>query len=220
MKIITSITLLFFAVTAFASQKAITDKGDVVILKDNGSWVYEDDAKKPIEIVTNKKIFKKSSKANFELKSVNTNVSIFIDPTKWTFEKEPPEKSGEYSFENKKGNAYGTLITEKLDMSLEQLANIAVINAKEFAPDTEVTKKEYRTVNGKKLIYLEMKLTTQGIDFNYFGYYFSNKMGSNQLVTYALESSIDKSLRKEIEVFLNGLSTQQATKESNEDNTK
>ncbi len=208
MKIITTITLLFFALTAFASQKAITDKGDVVILKDNGKWVYEDESKQPIKITKNKKTFKKSSSATFELKSTKTDLSIFIDPTKWTFKKEPPEKTGEYSFENKAGNAYGTLITEKLDMSLEQLADIALINAKDFAPDTQVTKKEYRVVNGKKLIYLEMELSTQGIDFNYFGYYFSNKEGSNQLVTYALASSVNKELTKEIQTFLNGLSTQ------------
>lgn len=218
MKTIATITLLLFAFTAFASQKAITDKGDVVILKDNGKWFYEDKSKNKVKTTTNKKKFKKSSKANFELKSTVTDISIFLNPKKWSFEKEADGESAEYSFENKAGNVYGKLITENLQMTLEQLVNIALINAKNFAPDTQITKKEYRIVNGNKVIYLEMEGSSDGLEFTYFGYYFSNKAGLNQLVTYSISNVVNKKIRKEVETFLNGLSTRQ-TKQVDEDNT-
>ena len=177
----------------------------------------EDKSKSIIDITTNKKKFKKSSSANFELKSTTTDISIFLDPKKWTFKKEADGEAAEYSFQNKEGNIFGQLITETLQMTLEQLADVALINAQSFAPDTRVIKKEYRTVNGEKMIYMEMEGSSNNLTFIYFGYYFSNKVGLNQLVVYTLANNADKKLIKTTETFLNGLSKR---KTEDTDNTK
>ena len=49
--------------------------------------------------------------------------------------------------------------------------------------------------------------TIQGIKFSYFGYYYSDKSGSTQLLAYTASNLADK-YKIEIENFLNGLSIQ------------
>ena len=58
-------------------------------------------------------------------------------------------------------------ISEQVEIDVEELVKIAFDNAREAAPDTEVVKKEYRTVNGNKVIYMEMVGTIQSIKFKY-----------------------------------------------------
>jgi hypothetical protein len=66
---------------------------------------------------------------------------------------------------------------------------------------------EYRVVNGKKLIYMQINGTIKGINFTYNGYYYSNPSGSTQLVAYTAASAVRK-YKSEINDFLNGLVTQ------------
>jgi hypothetical protein len=52
--------------------------------------------------------------------------------------------------DHENGSLYGLVITENLDLSLTALANIALQNAREAAPDIKITDKGIRMVNGKK----------------------------------------------------------------------
>ena len=63
--------LLLLATTGYANQKwAITDTGEEVILKSDGTWEYSDSAKMTaITIKTNPEEFKKPENASFLLKS-------------------------------------------------------------------------------------------------------------------------------------------------------
>lgn len=55
----------------------------------------------------------------------------------------------EYNLNLKSGDLYRMAITERIEVNLEKLAEIAFNNAKAAAPDAKVVKKEYRVVNGK-----------------------------------------------------------------------
>ena len=68
----------------------------------------------------------------------------------------------------------------------------------------EITKEEYRIVNGAKVLLLQMNGTMQGIKFSYYGYYFSNSNGTVQFVTYTSTNLITSYLPK-IELLLNGI---------------
>lgn len=198
---------------AGASQKALTEEGDVVILKSDGTWFYENgSASGEFEISTNPDTFIKPAAANFTLKSTNSNATFSINSKNWKFKKnEKGHDSAEYTFELKNGDLYGMAITEEVEIGIEDLTQIAFDNAMAAAPDIQIVKKEYRIVNGEKLIYMEMVGTIQSIQFQYLGYYHSNEHGSTQFLTYTGKSLVGK-YQQDIDNFLNGFSTTQNMK--------
>jgi len=199
--------LCTFSFIVIASKKAVTEEGDLVILNNDGTWTYEDGkAFDDIELPINPKTFEKHIKSNFTLKRTKTNSSFSINPKKWKFKKNKNgHESAEYTFELKNGDLYAMAISEEIEMDVEELAKTALENAKGVAPDTKVIKKEYRTVNGNKVIYMEMVGTIQSIKFKYLGYYFSNASGSTQYLTYT-GTNLEAKYKTEINNFLNGFS--------------
>ncbi len=207
MRIFIVLLLCTFSFIVIASKKAVTEEGDLVILNNDGTWTYEDGkAFDDIELPINPKTFEKHIKSNFTLKSTKTNSSFSINPKKWKFKKNKNgHESAEYTFELKNGDLYAMAISEEIEMDVEELAKTALENAKGVAPDTKVIKKEYRTVNGNKVIYMEMVGTIQSIKFKYLGYYFSNASGSTQYLTYT-GTNLEAKYKTEINNFLNGFS--------------
>jgi hypothetical protein len=190
---------------SWAQKKAITETGEEVILYENGTWEYADSSSQTTkEIITNSTNFTKSSSASFLLKSKKNNIGVWLDSKKWSFKKAVNNSEAEYEFQLKGEDLYGMLISEKIEIPLENLKEIALQNAKEVAPDLKVIKEEYRNVNGLKVFLMQMDGTTQGIKFSYYGYYFSNRQGTVQFVTYTAQNLL-KNYLKEAELFLNGL---------------
>lgn len=207
MKSLVFISLLVCALSAGASQKAVTEEGEIVILNSDGTWYYEDGkSASEAEIMVNDGNFSVPSTANFTLKSTVSSATFTINSKKWKFNKNDPNNGdAEYSFQVKNGDLYALAITEQVEIDLESLAEIAFENAKGAAPDMRVIKKEYRTVNGQKVIYMEMVGTIQSIKFQYLGYYHSNQYGSTQYLTYTGQNLVPQ-YRSEIDDFLNGFS--------------
>lgn len=189
-----------------AQIKAVTENGDEVFLYENKTWEYSDaNTKEKKEIPTNKVSFSKSNDASFFLKSkILPSVGINLNTKKWSFEKSKGEDASEYGFELKGKDAYGMIITEKIEVPLETLKDLALENAKELAPDMNIAFEEYRIVNGNKVLCMQMNGTLKGIKITYFGYYFSNESGSLQFVTYTSQR-LFKEFKDEFETLLNGL---------------
>lgn len=204
-KILFPLALLLIGTTLLAQKKAITDSGEEVILYDNGTWKYVNDSlNEKKEIAVNPKPFTKKSAATFLVKSTRTKIGVYIDTKTWTFKKAEDNEDAEYQFQVKNNDLYGMLIAEKTEVPLETLRGIALENAKQVAPDIQVMKQEYRTVNGKKMLFMQMQGTTQGVKFAYYGYYYSNPKGTVQLVAYTSQELIND-LKDEAEELLNGL---------------
>ena len=203
--IILPILFLILSMPLFSQKTAVTETGDVVILYDNGTWSYlQKDTISVEDIDVNPIRFTKSVTSLFLLKSTRVNVACYINPEKWSFTKTKENEAAEYEINNMKLGLYGMLITEKLDLPLESLANIALDNARDAAPDVEVTEKEYRYVNGLKVLMMRMTGTIQDIRFSYYGYYYSTKNGATQYLVYSSEEIVNQNL-SEIEELLNGL---------------
>ncbi|MEH0167034.1 hypothetical protein ABT392_09210 [Paucibacter sp. JuS9] len=206
----TLIAALLFSLNAYADQYAVTDNGKVVLLSDDGTWKYasgEADKSKSIEF--NKITFAKANNQSFLLKSTKNKAAAWIDPKKWTFRKtEGNTEASEYKFKHKEADVYGMLITEQIEIGLENLAQLALENAKKFAPNARIVSQEYRMVNGIKVIRMRIDASAQGANFTYVGHYMSDKSGSTQFMVYTSTNLIDRNLA-EIDEFLNGFSVQQ-----------
>ncbi|MTI29672.1 hypothetical protein [Xanthovirga aplysinae] len=203
------LTLLFFCLFTFtiiyAQQKAVTETGEEVILLNNGTWQYQnEDHWKETEIPTNTKKFEKNKKSTFLLKSKKLNVGFWLDPKTWSFRKATENPDAEYELKLKDGDLYGMVISEKVEIPLETLKSIALENGKAAAPDLKIVKEEYRTVNGLKVLLLQMHGSMQGIKVSYYGYYFSNTNGTVQFITYTAQNLLD-SYKPKCDNLLNGL---------------
>ncbi len=195
-------------VISFAGIKAVTDSGDIVILNDNGTWVYESKvALKKEEIKRNKNKFEKNSQAVFEIKSEKNSSRFWINPARWNFEKGDPGGETEYQFRLKGEDLYGMAITEKVQVEMENLLDLAVENARTVAPDIRVISKEYRRVNGVTLLHMKMEGTIQSINFIYYGYYYSDDTGSTQYLAYTAKN-LAPAYEKDIYKFLNGFASE------------
>ncbi len=199
------IGLSFTAITLTAQIKAITENGDEVLLYENGTWksqVKHSDLFGNAEIPENSVPFKKDSKSTFLLKSKVVNVGVWLNPNKWTISKgnEPQE----YKFTLKGESVYGMMITEKVEFSLETLKKAALTNAQNASADLELVREEYRTVNGNRVLMMQLEGTLQGIKFDFYGYYFSTSQGSVQLVTWTVKD-LFSSQQMEMENLLNGM---------------
>ncbi len=205
-RLISLFIFMLLASTGFSSQKAITDTGEEVILNSDGTWKYINDRQKIAnKISTNKVKFKKPGKSTFLLKSTKNNSAYWLDTNKWSFKKGTDD--AEYKMQLKGEDLYAMVISEGVYIPVENLADIALANAKSVAPDVEIVKKEYRDVNGIKVIYMEMNGTIQGIKLSYFGYYYSDDAGSTQFLAYTGSNSTTR-YESEISDFLNGLTVQ------------
>lgn len=187
------LSLILFALmvvcVAQAQKKAVTDTGEEVVLYDDGTWKYVNaDKIKETTIATNPKKFTKSSSSNFLVKSKIFNVGLWLNTQKWKFMKAENNDAAEYEFHSKRGDLYALMICEKFPLSLKALKMVALTNGRRAAPDLKLIKEEYRTVNGQKVLCLQMVGTLQGVTFMYYNYYYTNENGSMQLLVYTTKS--------------------------------
>ncbi len=184
---------------------AITNTGEEVILYEDGTWRYLIDSLNDAEeIPVNDQLFVKGDEATFLVRSTRTNAGVWINPKNWTFNRGEEGEPAEFQFQRNGDDLYGMLISEKISIPIETLQGIAIDNARSVAPDIRVIKEEYRTVNGLKLLMMQMAGTIQGARFIYYGYYYSSPAGTTQFLTYTGENLFQE-YEDRIEEFLNGL---------------
>ena len=204
-KFFLAVVFLFFNSFCFSQIKAVTETGDEVILFEDGTWKYADTTKTEKEDISiNPKKFTKNSSATFLLKSTKAGVGVWLNSKKWLFNKGENNEDAEYELHLKGKDLYGMMITEKIQIPLESLMNIALDNAKKAAPDAKVIKKEYRMVNDKKMLFMQMNGTLEGVKFSYYGYYYSHENGTIQFVIYTSQNLLNEYI-SDAEELLNGL---------------
>ncbi|MCO5232392.1 MAG: hypothetical protein LC105_09755 [Chitinophagales bacterium] len=208
-KLLNVLLVLLSIQIANAQIRAVTSEGDEVLLHENGQWEYfKESPNELIEIPNNEQSYVKDKKATFLVKSnVLKNVGIWINPKVWSFKKGEEGGITEYEFDKKGDDLFAMMISEKSQIPLETLKQLAFENARSVAPDMKVLKEEYRTVNNTEVIMMQMAGTIQGTRFSYFGYYFSNKDGVVQLLAYCTENLFNGYI-SDIETFLNGFVNQ------------
>ena len=206
MKTITTLfIILICSVNCIAQTKAITEYGEEVILFEDGSWKYANDYKQTGKYIYENIIpYKRSAKSTFLLKSKKTNLGIWLNPKKWSFVKAEDNADAEYELQLKGEDAYGVLITERIEIPVESLKPIAIANAQSVMPDIQIVNEEYRIVNNIKILMLQMEGTISGMKVIYYGYYFSNNSGTNQLLVYTAQN-LFKDYKKDLTDLLNGM---------------
>ncbi|MCB0705692.1 MAG: hypothetical protein KDC34_10300 [Saprospiraceae bacterium] len=188
---------------------AYTENGDTVVLYNNGQWEYLenflDTEKTAYEIPTNNTKFSKPKKSTEQAGGGKGGYEIWYNPVIW--KRIPPAEINEdadNAFEMKGDDAFAAVIFERMEIPMESLLEIALENAQTVAPDANLVKQEWRTVNGQKVLFGQIEGTLSGIKFTYYSYYFSNGDGTIQFTTFTGQGIFDE-LRPAMEDLLNGL---------------
>jgi hypothetical protein len=193
----------FLFISASAQKKAITDTGEEVILYQDGTWKYVNGADSARAVEVNKTPFVKPSTNTFLLKSKKFNIGFWINPKKWKVQTDKNNDDAEYELHEETNDLFAMMITEKSEIPVLTLKDIAIKNARKVAPDITIQKEEFRIVNGQKVLLVQMKGTYNGVRFIYYGYYYSNKNGSVQFVTYSTNNLLIENI-KDCDDLLNG----------------
>lgn len=210
---------LFTLTDLQAQEKAVTESGDTLIIYSDGTWdYYENYLKNPggngnlpfetfrtEDIPVNENTFAKNAKATSSLKGGDGMYQVYYDPMKWkripagTFNEE-----AENALQLIGNDAYSMLIFERIEIPMETLLGIAVENARNVAPQAKISFKEFRRVNGKKVLCGKITASVSGIDFIYYSYYYSDSRGTLQFTTFT-GSNLLPEVEKDLENLLNGL---------------
>ena len=204
MRTILSLLSILFVLCAGAQQMATTEDGKKVLLHDNGKWEYAKNAIDSASKETNLKSYTKPVTAKTLARSQKNNFGVWYDSKKWKKSGDMNNEAVEFSFNLLKGDGYAMAITERIEIDMASLKEIALVNARKAAPDITLEKEEYRMVNGRKVRCLQMSGTASGIKFTYLGYYCSDESGTIQFVCFT-GKSLMKTYQKDFEELLNGL---------------
>ena len=197
LKYLTLAAAILIAPSVSNALTAMTEEGEIVILRNDKTWEYERDIKKSsIEndgITETNKVIRKPKSATFPLKAGPTSFKVYLDPKKWKILDKDKDEENRINLRSREGlDIYASINSESIELSLPTLMDAVLQNAKNFTPDITVNKKEYREVNNTKSVYLEMKANYKGSPFTYRGVYTSDKSGSVQLFVYSTEKILDK----------------------------
>lgn len=185
---------LLIAPSVSNALTAMTEDGDTVILRSDKTWEYENQrSAKSDQIIETNKIIKRPTSATFGLKARSTSFKVYIDPKKWKILNKDKDAENRINFISRENSSiYGTIIAESMELSLPTLLDAVIKNAKDFTPDITINKKEYRTINNTKSVYLEMDANHKGTNFSYQGVYSADKFGSIQLFVYSTREILEQ----------------------------
>lgn len=194
----------------FSQTNAITEKGDTVVLLDNGRWEFIENYRlsllEPEAVIeTNPIAFSVPVTSRRVTKNFDGNYESWYNEKTWQ-EIDPKSINpiAEKAFASNDNEAYGMIIYEPLKITLESLQEIAVSNAKRTGENVKVIKSEYRTVNDQKILSMEMSAEVMGLSLNYI-YYFANKEeGCLQFITFSAHNDVKK-MKPMLFDLLNGL---------------
>jgi hypothetical protein len=186
--------------TAQSPTKARTETGKDVLLYADGTWKYAADE---TATAANAATGTRPSSATKKVETTRGDFVIWYDDAKWQLEKATDEDD-KLTLRLRRSDGYAMILAEGLPMPIETLKGVALQNAKAAAPDSKIISEETRRVNGKEVKMLIIDGTVSGIPFRYYGYYYSGKQGTIQLITYTGQSLFEK-YKLEFTNLLNGL---------------
>ena len=192
-------TLLTMAALMGADQRAKTEDGRDVILREDGTWVY---AEKRGELRAVGE-FRKDEAATAQYRGKKWAFVLHYTPGTWTKLDESMIPDAEVMFMHEDQELMGAIIAERIQIPLDVLKRIAIENAMRVDENAEVTSEEERIVNGREVLCLTIVAKPEGIPITYYNYYYSGDEGVIQFMTWTGQNLFEE-YKPDMETFLNG----------------
>ena len=127
---------------------------------------------------------------------------IHYDPKLWRVDTDNRTEPGSHQYVHMSGEVYFKIITERLQLGLEQLAENGVMNARKADRAVIVTRQGSSRVNGLQMAVREFEVTINEMPLTFYVHYYSDRNGSIQLIGWTGRALIDEH-RPAIEQFVN-----------------
>lgn len=177
---------ILFPLLVLGQINAVTEDGYQIQVFEDGTWKYVDSTLNEKRFIKeNDSLFKVPQNSTLNISSQVLDIHFMLDDKEWYYIPSPTSDVSEYSFNNKTAEIYGLVISEKASIPLENLRNIALINARDNVENLKVIKEEFRTVNDLKVLYLCFEGEVEKLSLRYNNYYYSGEDGIVQFITYA-----------------------------------
>jgi hypothetical protein len=180
---------------SIAQTKAITQDGRPVILNPDGTWRYLDAPGTPN--------LGRTPNATAVVQGKRVPYKVWYDPAKWQLSKKRVNESSEYELNHVKGDGYAVIIAERIQVEANKTREIVLENARNWAPDAKLVSASQRLVNGARVEEIQINGTASGISFVYYGYVYSGKQGTVQVLTYTSQNLFDE-FRTDFNELLSG----------------
>jgi len=191
-----------------AKQTVTGNDGRKIILNDNFTWEYAAVPVKKIEKISfNKTAFVRPEAAKAQLKGKKVKYAIWYDAAVWKANKNVKHDDAEYMLQLVDGTGYALTIPEEISIETENLMQLVLENARQPDNDAVLISKEYRTVNGKKILHMIFDIRIYNIDMRFYAYLYNDANSTLQFMAYVPKSKIADheakvlSLLNGIEVF-------------------
>lgn len=96
------------------------------------------------------------------------------------------------NFQHANGEVFFRVVTERSELPLTSMPEIALTNAKTADPNAKVVRKGWRTVNGARVLVLQIDATYGGVPIVFLGHYYSDKAGTIQVVGWFTRNLLDQ----------------------------
>lgn len=173
-----------------ADKRAKTEDGKEVILRDDGTWYYVDQAKK-------------DKKASEVYKGKRGTFVISLSPGVWKKSEKRSNSATEAEFTHKDGDVMAMVVAERISIPLEGLKRVAIANIRKQDKEAKIAEEKKRTVNGSEVLFFTVDAKVQGIPFTYIFYLYSGEAGAIQIITLTGQN-LFKDYRADMEAFMNG----------------
>ena len=129
---------------------------------------------------------------------------LWVNPITWRISSRKSIKDAEFQLDLISGDGHAVVMTEKKSMPMASLNSLAVENARKAARDVRVVAEEQRIVNGREIASLTIESTVKGTPVTRYGYFYSGKEGTIQVITLIAQNLFEKN-REDFTGLLNGL---------------
>jgi hypothetical protein len=132
---------------------------------------------------------------------LNSKISIKYDQKKW--KRRQLAEKGRFFFTHSSGDGYAMVIFERWPAPTDSLPDIALKNVRKTDPDANIVFREKRKVGGVDVWFLKIDAVVSNVPVTYYGYYYGDKSGAIQVLTYTARTLISE-YDREFMSFLNG----------------
>lgn len=138
-----------------------------------------------------------------EIELLRRHALVRYNPALWRVSRDVKLEPGSSQYEHASGEVFFKIVSERLQIGLEKLAEIGFENAHKVDPGATITRTGSRRINGLDTVFREIEANIDGIPLTFYIHYYSDSAGSIQLVGWTGRSLLSEH-RSTIEEFVSG----------------
>jgi len=135
-----------------------------------------------------------------QLLLLNGHATIHYRPDEWKPEK--GDDPGVFLFAHAEGNLRLRVVTNRIETPIDRMPEEQLATVKSVSQNVNLTRQGWRSVNGVRMLFVEMEATIQGVPLKYFTHFYSDASGAIEI--RAFTPGLLEEYRQKIECFVSG----------------